>query len=58
MWLKQTEQPGQPKQAPAEPAASPGLVGKLGLIKDQVRSKISTLGKRSSPKGARVRKVT
>lgn len=58
MWLKQTEQPDQSTEAHAEPAASPGLVGKLGLFKDQVRSKISTLGKRSNPKGARVRKVT
>ncbi|MES9970133.1 MAG: hypothetical protein ABW092_08870 [Candidatus Thiodiazotropha sp.] len=58
MWLKQTEQPEQPKQVPAKPAAAKGLAGKLGLIKDQVRSKISTLGKRSSPKQARVRKLT
>ncbi|MES9818520.1 MAG: hypothetical protein ACH255_10750 [Candidatus Thiodiazotropha sp.] len=58
MWLRQTEQPNQPEKAPVKSDASTGIAGKLGHFKDQVRSRISNLGKRTHQKGTRVRKLS
>jgi hypothetical protein len=58
MWLKQTTQPEFPLAASDKPAKSEGIVEKLGNIKDQFRSKFSGFGKRPSPKGARVSKIS
>jgi IS30 family transposase len=57
MWLKQTASDELPEITSAEPVDSGGIAQKLGNIKDQVRSKISGLGKRPNSKGTRVRKI-
>jgi hypothetical protein len=60
MWLKQTTDQEPPEAASAKPADTDpgGIAQKLGSIKDQVRSRISSLGKRSNSKGTRVRKLS
>ncbi|MEW8508281.1 MAG: hypothetical protein AB2598_16420 [Candidatus Thiodiazotropha sp.] len=58
MWLMQSEQTQQPAAPTAEDKSAGGLVDKFGVFKQQVRSKLSNLGKRSGSKGSRVRKLS
>jgi DNA-directed RNA polymerase specialized sigma24 family protein len=55
--LKQTTHQKNPETALTKPTDTGGIAHKLGNIKDQVRSKISSLGKRSNSKGSPVRKL-
>lgn len=57
MWLKQTEHPAQPVEKSEVIASSRGIAGKLGQFKDQVKSRLSNINKRSGPK-TRVRKLS
>jgi hypothetical protein len=58
MWLKQTTSRELPETITEKPDDTGGIAKKLGDIKDQVRSRISGLGKRSNAKRPRVRKPT
>ncbi|MEW8330941.1 MAG: hypothetical protein AB2722_13870 [Candidatus Thiodiazotropha sp.] len=58
MWLMQAEQPQQPTEPVKEEEPAGGLADKFGQFKQQVRSKLSNLGKRSDAKGSRVRKLS
>lgn len=58
MWLIQAEQPEQSADISMQSSTAGGIVNKFGQITEQVRSKLSSLGKRPGPKGARVRKLS
>jgi hypothetical protein len=61
MWLMQAEQPdlhASPDIETSESTSSAGIAEKIGNFKQQVRFKLSNLGKRQGSKGPRVRKLS
>lgn len=58
MWLMQADMPDEPRVPAAESPPAAGMAEKFGNLKQQVRSKLSSLGKKADSKGARVRKLS
>ncbi|MET0043924.1 MAG: hypothetical protein ABW100_10435, partial [Candidatus Thiodiazotropha sp. 6PLUC3] len=58
MWVKQADKPLNGNKISGDEEPVVGLAGKWIQIRDQVKSKFSTLNKRSSTKQSRNRKLS
>ena len=58
MWLKQTDQPPVADEVAPRKEETTSTTGKWGQLREQVKTKLSALNKRTTPKGGRNRKLS